>query len=81
MIMRSAIVLSVLALAGNNIGNASAEVLRRSCVTVSYGTRTCTEIRRVVKTDRIMGMTARKNIRGLRQGRCMPSPSGACGGE
>lgn len=61
--------------------SASAQVLKRTCVTDAYGSRTCTEIRRIVKTDRIMGMSAKKYIRGLRRGKCMPSPSGACGGE
>lgn len=35
----------------------------------------------VSKSDEIMGMPAKKYIRGVRQEKCMPSPSGACGGE
>jgi hypothetical protein len=79
--MRVVVVFWMLAVTASTIGTASAEIIRRSCVTDAYGTRSCTEIRRVAKTDRIMGMSAKKYIRGLRQGRCMPSPSGACGGE
>jgi hypothetical protein len=63
----------------------TAQIVKRTCVTDPVGTRSCTEyfLQRKPRryTDRIMGMSARKYIRGLRQGRCMPSPSGACGGE
>jgi hypothetical protein len=59
-------------------------VTKRTCVTDAYGTRTCTEYfgQRSGKPqrDRIMGMSTKKYIRGLREGKCMPSPSGACGG-
>ena len=60
-------------------------LVKRSCSTDAYGTRTCTEYfengRTKSKTDRIVGMPANKYIGGVRQGKCMPSPSGACGGE
>jgi hypothetical protein len=60
-------------------------VVKRVCTTDAYGTRTCTEYfasgaAKRPHTDRIMGMPAKTYERGLKRGRCMPSPSGACGG-
>jgi hypothetical protein len=71
------------------IDGASAQtIFERNCLADIYGSRACTETIRVVKKrrapDRIMGMSAKKYIQGLQQGRCMPSPSGVpgvCGGE
>jgi hypothetical protein len=71
------------------IDGASAQtIIERNCLTDIYGNRACTETIRVVKKrrapDRIIGMNTKKYIRGLQQGRCMPSPSGVpgvCGGE
>lgn len=60
-------------------------VTKRVCTTDAYGTRTCTEYfgdGRALepRTDKIMGIDAKKYERRLRRGDCMPSPSGACGG-
>ncbi len=55
-------------------------VTRTFCSTDRHGTQTCHTISVRSKTTRIMGMPAHKYIRGLRRGRCMPSPSGGCGG-
>ena len=60
------------------------DLIKRTCSTDAYGTTTCTEHFRSgvlkTKTSRIMGISARKYERGVKRGKCMPSPSGACGG-
>ncbi len=69
------------ALAVSILGSAPASAETRTfCVTDAAGTRTCTTVSVVRRTTRIMGISAKKYIRGLREGKCMPSPSGACGG-
>lgn len=60
-------------------------IIKRICTTDAWGTRTCIEYfqdgkAREPRTDRIMGMPAKQYERGVRDGKCMPSPSGACGG-
>ena len=52
----------------------------RVCRSDVYGNRTCQVITVQRRTTHIMGIPAGKYMRGVRQGRCMPSPSGACGG-
>ena len=61
------------------------QVQKRTCTTDANGTRTCTEYfaggrSTEPKTDRVMGMSAKKYMRGVKSGKCMPTPSGACGG-
>ena len=53
---------------------------RTFCSIDRNGTKTCHTVSVTSKTTRIMGMDAKKYVRGVRAGRCMPSPSGGCGG-
>jgi hypothetical protein len=78
--MRSTtLVLIALAMSALASTAVSADTIRRTCL-YDNGTRTCTTVIVKTRTDRIQGMPASLYIRGVRSGKCMPSPSGACGG-
>ena len=83
--MRMAILLACATLLVTAVESNAAQLVKRTCTTDSNGTRTCTEYfadgrSRPPKTDRIMGMPAKKYMQGVKSGKCMPTPSGACGG-